>query len=128
MWAIAAPGGTVIKANNPDDKIVKTLKSEYPGSQIFKSLKPCVNEVNKLLFAATVIPGDLIDVEQPVLDDQGVQLMDEDGNLVFAKVQTQGPSKTIPCQNTAAIENNALIVKNESGETIATFQLELIHD
>jgi hypothetical protein len=124
MWIVKNNDDLQIFANSPGDDIFLTLKKNHPGAAYFRSKKPCINDVNALIFAATVQEGDLIDVEEPATNENGEPIMDEEGNPVINRFQVRGPGKVIPNENKARLGEGVLIVETKEGTELARFEAE----
>jgi len=126
MWIVSKNDEIEILANNPDQNIFDVLREKNPGAEIYRSKKPCINEVNALIFAATMQEGDLIEVEEPAADENGEPIMGEDGSPIINRYETRGPGKAVSSQNKARMGDDALIVETKEGAEIARFELEQI--
>lgn len=124
MWLVVKNSEIEILANNPDQYILPALKEQHPGAAYFRSKKPCINDVNALIFAVTVQDGDLIDMEEPATDENGEPIIGDDGNPVINRFQVGGPGKVIPNENKARLGDGVLIVETKEGEELARFDVE----
>ena len=124
MWIVKKNDDIEILANNPDQYILPALKEQKPGAAYFRSKKPCINDVNALIFAVTVQEGDLIEMEESMTDENGEPIMDDDGNPAINRFQVRGPGKVIPNENKALVGDGVLIVETKEGEELARFEVE----
>lgn len=126
MWIVQKNGDIEILANNPEQYILPALKEQHPGAAYFRSKKPCINEVNALIFAVTVEDGELMEIEEPATDKNGNPILDDDGNPVVNRYEVRGPGKVISSGNKARLGDNVLVVETKEGEEIARFDLEVV--
>lgn len=126
MWIAEKDGEIKIYSNNPEQYILSTLKENHPGWAFYRSIKPCINEVNGLLFAVMVEPGDLIEVNEAVNDENGDPILDEHGDPIIDRRLIYGPSKVIPNENKPRLGEGVLIVEAKDGVEIARFDIEAV--
>lgn len=126
MWIVEKNGKIEILANNPDQYILPLLKKQHPGSKFYRSTEPCINAVNALIFAVTIGPDEIIEIEEAAKDENGNPILDENGNKIIYRNETRKAGKVISDENKARLTDGVLIVETKEGVEIARFDLEVV--
>jgi hypothetical protein len=126
MWLIQQGDRLEVRANAPDHNLQDVLRAEFPDARILRSKKRIINDVNALVFAVVYLPGELVEVEVPVLDEAGRPVLDDDGNPVVEKQETIGPGVARPIGNTQALEGDELVVRSPAGDELGRWPFEVV--
>lgn len=128
MWVIETAGAALLRANHPGHNILDVLRQEHPEARILRAPKPCINEVNELLFAVVHEPGEQQEVQVPVLNENGEPALDDEGNPKLETQQVPGPSVARSAGNAFRLEGKTLLIHDPQGQEIARFPLEVVYD
>lgn len=116
MWIIQQPDGTLFdRGNLPSTNILSALQEEFPQARIYRSKKPCHNEFGALAF-----------VKEWVQDgEREVVTLNEEGNEVR---HTEPIMALRRRENPYAIEGTSVVVYDADGNTLGSFDLEVVYD
>lgn len=128
MWIIENNSVLSLRSNSPFHNIIESLRSEFPLARILRSRLECINDVNALIFAETHVEGELLDVEETVLDEHGEPMLNDDGSQMVHTAQVRGPSTVTSAGNTYDLLDDTLVIRDKAGAELARFELEVVHE
>lgn len=114
MWIIQEQDGTLHdRGNLPSHNLLPALLEQFPDATIYRSKKPCHNEFGALAFAKEWVQDG--EREYTTTDAEGNEATVTEPVMVLKRVE-----------NTYAIEQNMLVVRDKVGELLGQFEMEVV--